>query len=187
MLSLGWDYLMNKKKILDWFDFLTKPRKEFSGYPVCPFLKEELKNKTMLLDTYYPQQDDFLEKVNSFIDSDYKVAVYARMGRDHEFEYGIDPHYGYSMLPLHKESVWYGNYIDLKMEDNNITGLRCVCFSPNDVQEIEGFNPRSKTPYFLITLVNTKELYQARDKIEKTEYLSGEKHDKYHRTWDDKY
>ena len=67
------------------------------------------------------------------------------------------------------------------MSDNNITGFKCVCFSPNDLQEIDGFNPRSKTPFFLITLVNEEELYKASDElIGKTEYLSGDKHREYH-------
>tara|TARA_B100001094_G_scaffold218308_1_gene212419 strand:- start:392 stop:907 length:516 start_codon:yes stop_codon:yes gene_type:complete len=170
---------MNKKKILDWFEFLTKPRKEFSG-PVCPFLSSELRKKTMLIDTYHPQEDNFLDKINNFIQSNDTLAVYARMDRDEEFEHGIDPYFGREMLPLYKESVWYGNYIDLKMSDNNITGFKCVCFSPNDIQEIDGFNPRSKTPYFLITLVNSEELYKASDEIKKTNYLSGEKYEKYH-------
>ena len=45
-----------------------------------------------------------------------------------------------------------------------------ICFNPNDEVAIDGFNPRSKAPYFLINIAHKKALNNAHKSLRKTKY-----------------
>ena len=47
-----------RKNILEYLKFLEKPREEFSGHPTCPYVSKEMKDNSMLIDTFYPQEED---------------------------------------------------------------------------------------------------------------------------------
>ena len=55
-----------RKNILQYLKFLEKPREEFSGHPTCPYVSKEMKDNSMLIDTFYPQEEDFIEKIKEF-------------------------------------------------------------------------------------------------------------------------
>ena len=155
-----------RKNILEYLKFLEKPRDEFSGQPVCPYVSKEVKDDSMLIDTFYPQEEDFIEKIKEFDKSDYRTATYARMTEDRNFQKG------FKVYPLTKESVLYEKYINEKLRKNGFEDLKTICFSSKDSLEVEGFNPRSKSPYFLVTITYRKHLDDAHTSIKKTDYFS---------------
>ena len=55
----------------------------------------------------------------------------------------------------------------------NVKGLKQyknICFNPNDQVEIDGYNPRSKAPYFMINIAHKDVLDSAQLALQKTNY-----------------
>ena len=113
-----------KKNILEYLNFLEKPREEFSGYSTCPYVSKEVKNNSMLIDTFYPQEEDFIEKIKDFDKSDYKTATYARMTHDENFRKA------FKIYLLSKESVLYEKYINEMLEKNEIFDFKAISQPP---------------------------------------------------------
>ena len=155
-----------RNNILEYLKLLEKPRDEFSGQPVCPYISKEVKDDSMLIDTFYPQNDDFIEKIKDFDKSDYRTATYARMTEDENFQKG------FKVYSLTKESILYEKYINEMLYKNGFKDFKAICFSPKDPYEIDGFNPRSKSPYFLISIAHRKYLDDVHTSIKKTDYFS---------------
>ena len=79
---------------------------------------------------------------------------------------------GFKIYLLSKESILYEKYINKMLEKNGFGDFKTICFSPEDMYEVEGFNPRSKSPYFLISIAHREHLEEAHSSIKKTNYFS---------------
>ncbi len=72
---------------------------------------------------------------------------------------------------LFKDTKKYQNFINVLLKRNNYKHLKCICFNPNDELDIDGFNVRSHSPYFLINIANKKILSKSHKNLLKTKYF----------------
>jgi hypothetical protein len=57
------------------------------------------------------------------------------------------------------------------LQENGYDHLTCICFNPNDKLNVNGFNPRSQAPYFLINIAQASVLNKAHSDLMKTKYF----------------
>tara|TARA_R110000824_G_scaffold93054_1_gene225315 strand:+ start:38 stop:604 length:567 start_codon:yes stop_codon:yes gene_type:complete len=165
-----------KEKVMNYLKFLEKPRKEFSGHPTCPFISKELKDKSMLVDKFDPKNEDFLDKMKEFDESDYRTATYVRISEDSDFINSVDKtkfdNKDVEQIFKERESSFYEKWLNRRLDLNEMEYIKVVCFSPNDKMEVDGFNPRSESPYFLLGVSYSDHLGDSHRKLKKTNYFS---------------
>ena len=57
------------------------------------------------------------------------------------------------------------------LRENGYKHLKCICFNPKDKVNINGFNIRQKSPYFLINIASKSILAKTHKNILKTKYF----------------
>tara|TARA_R110000796_G_scaffold162303_2_gene279063 strand:+ start:279 stop:758 length:480 start_codon:yes stop_codon:yes gene_type:complete len=135
---------------------LEEPREEFSGLPVCPFVKADRVREQLFIDVFDSDNETLVDVILRFIRSGKSSALVAQAN---------DELSG-------RESREYEKFINIMIEEivgkkNKITAL---VFNPNDELEVEGYNPRSKAPCLLINMAYVKDLYKAHESLQKTNY-----------------
>ena len=145
-------YTNFKQKVMDYIGILRQPRKEYNNMPACPFIGKEIDQDKLMIDK--------LEK------SKYDSALFVQVTGDEL---------------LFKDTKKYQNFINVLLKRNNYKHLKCICFNPNDELDIDGFNIRSHSPYFLINIANKKILSKSHINLLKTKYFDNmnEKYLKY--------
>ena len=157
--GLGW--AMNrdevKAKVLQYLtEVIEKPRQEFGGMPVCPFAKKERKAGKLLIDVFDSDVDSIAVKFQEFAESDYDSALFAQLSNE----------------PLGEEETRkYQAFLNKLLKFIGLKHLKTICFNPNFSLDINGFNPRSQAPFFLINVADRRELAEAHNSILKTTYF----------------
>ena len=130
---------------------LDERRQEFGGKAVCPFAAPELKaNKLMIARVGNKSLADL---INQFDESDYESALFI-------IEKDIP-------AKLTKKFQYFVNQI---LKEQGLNDYKNICFNPNDDVDIDGYNPRSMSPYFMVNIANKKVLSKAHRALKKTNY-----------------
>ncbi len=148
-------YTNFKSKVLDYIGILRTPREEYGGLPACPFVGPEIDNDKLMIDKFDPNESTLLDKVKAYDESEYDSALFVQVSDE--------------ILSGH-DTVGYQDYINRTMKENGYGHLKCICFNPNDKLDIDGFNPRSHAPYFLINIATREALNKAHKTLAKTKY-----------------
>ena len=148
-------YTNFKEKVLKYINFIRVPRKEYGGMPACPFVGAEIDKGKLMIDKLDPKESTLLDKVKAYDESDYDSALFVQVSDE--------------ILSGH-DTVGYQDYINRTMKENGYGHLKCICFNPNDKLDIDGFNPRSHAPYFLINIATREALNKAHKTLAKTKY-----------------
>ena len=56
------------------------------------------------------------------------------------------------------------------LKTKGLTQYKNICFNPNDQVSVDGYNPRSKAPYFMINIAHRDALLSAQEALKKTAY-----------------
>ena len=148
-------YTNFKDKVMKYIGILRTPRKEYGGLPACPFVGAEVDKGKLMIDKLDPKESTLLDKVKAYDESDYDSALFVQISDE--------------ILSGH-DTVGYQDYINRTMKENGYGHLKCICFNPNDKLDIDGFNPRSHAPYFLINIATREALNKAHKTLAKTKY-----------------
>ena len=61
-------------------------------------------------------------------------------------------------------------FVNRLLEYEGLGTYKNICFNPNDKVAVEGFNPRSLSPYFMVNIASRKVLGKAARTLRKTNY-----------------
>ncbi len=137
-------------------EVLEKPRDEYEGLPACPFIKKERLKNTLLIDVFDNRNESFLDKIKDFHASNYTDAVFAQV--IHEKLSTTD-------------SKIYQDFLN-KLLKENYNQYRVIITNPNDDFHVNGFNPRSLAPCFLIVVTDHKKLAKAHKQMLNSKYFT---------------
>jgi len=141
-------------KVLDYIEnILEVPRDEYSGMSACPFAKKERENDNLYIDVI-DKDNGFFNLMDKFLKSGKDNAIFIN-------EIDID----------NTDTRRYQVFLNKELKKKSITTHKVLCINPKDKLSVEGFNIRSKSPYFLILVNNQKEINQAHNKLLKTNYF----------------
>ena len=130
---------------------LNERRQEFGGKAVCPFAAPELKSNRLMIATVGEQ--GLTDLIDQFNKSDYESALFI-IEED---------------IPA-KQTKKFQHFVNLLLSERGMTDYKNICFNPNDDVDIEGYNPRSHAPHFMVNIANKKVLSKAHRGLKKTNY-----------------
>ena len=134
-------------------DVLEVPRDEYNGMAACPFAKKERQNDNLYIDVI-DEKNGFFELMDKFLKSNKDNAIFIN-------EIDID----------NTDTRRYQAFLNKELKKKSLTTHKILCINPKDELSVEGFNVRSKSPYFLILVNNLKEINQAHKKLLETNYF----------------
>ena len=130
---------------------LDERRQEFGGKAVCPFAAPELKaNRLMIAEV---GDKSLLELIGELATSDYESALFI-IKED---------------IPA-EQTKKFQLFVNRLLRQRGLKDYKNICFNPNDDVDIEGYNPRSHAPYFMVNIANKKVLSKAHRALKKTNY-----------------
>ena len=132
---------------------LAIPIDEYNGMAACPFAKKERQNDNLYIDVI-DEKNGFFELMDKFLKSNKDNAIFIN-------EIDID----------NTDTRRYQAFLNKELKKKSLTTHKVLCINPKDELSVEGFNVRSKSPYFLILVNNLKEINQAHKKLLKTSYF----------------
>ncbi len=132
-------------------DVLAEKRPEFGGKAVCPFAAPELQANKLMIATVGDKS--LADLIDDFRDSDYESALFL-IRED---------------VPSNKTKK-FQYFVNQLLNDRGMTDYKNICFNPNDKVNIDGFNPRSKAPCFMVNIADKKVLSKAHRRLKKTNY-----------------
>ena len=135
-------------------DVLETRREEFSGFSVCPFVKADRVADQLFLKVYDNEKQSFLSVVGEFIKSGKRSALIAQINGDVPGD----------------ETSGYQNFINTLLDEAGYGNIGSLCFNPKDELDIDGYNPRSLAPCFLINLAYKKDLSKGHRALKRTNY-----------------
>ena len=132
----------------------------------CPFVGAEVDKNKLMIEIFNPEKNSIIDMMNKFVNSDYDSALFIQKTNE---------------LLLSKDTYKYQNFINRLLKKSGFEKYKCICFNPNDTTEVDGFNIRSKSPYFLINVADRKILSKAHKSLLRTKYFDnmGDKYKKY--------
>ncbi len=130
---------------------LDERRTEFGNKAVCPFAAPELKANRLMIATVGEQA--LTDLIDEFKNSDYQSALFI-------IEQGIPA----------KQTKKFQYFVNQLLRNHGLKDYKNICFNPNDDVDIEGYNPRSLAPYFMVNIANKKVLSKAHRALKKTNY-----------------
>ena len=130
---------------------LDQKRTEFGNKAVCPFAAPELKANRLMIATVGEQ--GLTDLIDKFKKSDYESALFI-IEED---------------IPA-KQTKKFQYFVNLLLSERGMTDYKNICFNPNDDVDIEGYNPRSLAPHFMVNIANKKVLSKAHRALKKTNY-----------------
>lgn len=137
-------------------EVIEKPRPEYEGMAVCPFVKKERINDNLMIDVFDNNSESFLEKFQEFVDSKYTDAVFAQQIGD-------------SLST--QNSKTYQDFLN-KIIKKDFSDYKIIVVNPNDKFNVKGFNARSLAPCFLILITNKKKLSKAHKQMMDSKYFT---------------
>ena len=144
-----------KNEIKKFLELIMKPMEEFSGFPPCPFAAKELNQNKLMIEIFEPEKDSIVDMVKRLDASKFDSGLFLQKTKS---------------KISHKETYEYQNFINKVLEKSGYEKYKCICFNPEDPFEADGFNVRSKLPYFLINIIEKNTLFSANKKMKKTKY-----------------
>ena len=155
LLSVNREHLI--KQMTDYvINVLEEKRPEFSGFAVCPFVKADRLADQLHLDVFEAPKDTLVDVVLRFVRSGKRSALIAQPNTDVK----------------KTETKGYQEFINLVLEETGNDDVLALCFNPNDELEIEGYNPRSKAPYFLINMAYKDHLSKSHRALQNSDYYT---------------
>ena len=133
---------------------LETRREEFSGFSVYPFVKADRIADQLFLKVYDNEKQSFLSVVGEFIKSGKRSALLAQINGDVPGD----------------ETSGYQNFINMLLDEAGYGNIGSLCFNPKDELDIDGYNPRSLAPCFLINLAYKKDLSKGHRALKRTNY-----------------
>jgi hypothetical protein len=146
-------------EVSQYLHWLTIPKKEFGGMPVCPFIDKELRQDNLYIDIWYPHESSFMDLMESFLLSN-KNSALVICPNTHTIDYSE-----VSRKTIQKQIT------DLLRKNPQTEYLKCMIFSPYEDFEVAGVKTRSNAPYFLINVAPTKQLGKSHKDLIKTKYF----------------
>ena len=142
-------------KVLDYIEnILEVPRKEYGGLSACPFAKKERESDNLYIDIL-DKDNEFLDLMDNFYKSGKGNAIFIN-----EIE----------LFNINTKK--YQETLNNELLLNAFIHHKALCINPKDKLEVKGLNVRSKSPYFLILINNSKEINEAHQNILKTSYFA---------------
>ena len=135
---------------------LEEKRPEFSGLPVCPFVKADRITDQLYLDIFDNKKETLLDVLLRFVRSGKRSALIAQPNCNIKKE----------------ETRGYQDFINLVLEESGNGNLLSLCFNPNDDLEVDGYNPRAQAPCFLINIAYRDHLSKSHRTLKETSYYS---------------
>lgn len=145
-----------RSKVLDFINILRTPREEFGGLPPCPFAGPEIDKDKLMIELFDPSKNTIREMVDKLVASKYDSALFVQV--THESISADD-------------TFEYQKFINGQIRKAGHENLKCICFNPNDVVSIDGFNVRSHAPYFLINIAKKDVLHKAHKRLLNSKYF----------------
>lgn len=133
---------------------LEEKRGEFSGLAVCPFVKADRVRDELFLDVFDNRVDTLVDVLLRFVRSRKRSALIAQINTDIASE----------------DTKEYQEFINLVIDSAEVGDVKALCFNPNDNLSIEGYNPRSRAPHFLINMAYSRDLSKAHRSLKQTNY-----------------
>ena len=143
------------KQMTDYvIDVLEEKRPEFSGFAVCPFVKADRIKDQLHLDVFEVPKDTLVDVVLRFVRSGKRSALIGQP----------------NVNVKASETKDYQEFINIILEESGNSDVLALCFNPNDDLEVEGYNPRSRAPCFLINMAYIDHLSRSHRALKKTTY-----------------
>ena len=141
-----------KEKVEEYIEnVLSEKRVEFGGKAVCPFAKPELDSGKLMISFVGDKSLDQL--IDEFVSSKYESALFVIKDN-------------VTAEQTQKFQLFVNRLLNVK----GLKQYKNICFNPNDQVEIDGYNPRSKAPYFMINIAHKDVLDSAQLALQKTNY-----------------
>tara|TARA_R110001592_G_scaffold233685_1_gene491298 strand:+ start:270 stop:785 length:516 start_codon:yes stop_codon:yes gene_type:complete len=158
MKKSGCPYTTLKNRVSGYLNFIIKQKRpEYGNMPVCPFVGPELDKDRMMIDVFDPNIETFIERVEVFHKSKYDSALFALVN---------------SPELLSSETRPYQSFLNKLIKKSGYSQYKIICFNPNDdITEIDGYNPRSFAPAFLINIASKQDLNKAHSSMLKTKFF----------------
>ena len=145
------------KQMTDYvINVLEEKRPEFSGFAVCPFVKADRLTDQLHLDVFDNTKDTLVEVIRRFVVSGKRSALIGQPNVNVEAS----------------ETKGYQEFINIVLEETANHDVLALCFNPNDDLEIEGYNPRSKAPCFLINMAYKDHLSKSHRALQNSDYYT---------------
>ena len=142
------------EKTKNWLWELTEPNEKFGGFGICPFLKKELTNDDMKFIILRGQ--GFKSGLDNWIkENKYNSVLFICLGEIWE----------------HIERKSYQKALQNSMKEGGYKDYKALCFSPYEDKTAAGIKTRENAPYFLINIMDSKDLGKAHEKMIDTKYF----------------
>ena len=155
-------HYMSKKQILEevdrYIDYLEKPSDNFGGMPVCPFVKAERQNNKIMIETWNPSEESYLDVLEKFKESDYVSALIVCENTE-----GVD------WKDVDRKE--FQKKLQRLMKEKGHDNLKALCLSPFEEFTAAGEETRKGTPYFLINIVDNVDMAKAHKTLVETKYF----------------
>ena len=132
-------------------NILDERRQEFGGKAVCPFAAPELKANRLMIGRV--GEKSLTDLIEDFRNSDYESALFI-IEED---------------IPA-AQTKKFQYFVNQLLSERGLTDYKNICFNPNDDVDIEGYNPRSFAPHFMVNIADKKVLSKAHRALKKTNY-----------------
>ena len=130
---------------------LNENRPEFGNKAVCPFAKPELETGKLMIDIVGDKSLGQL--IDEFHLSDYESALFIIKEN----------------IPANQTQK-FQIFVNKVLRTKGLKQYKNICFNPNDQVAVDGYNPRSKAPYFMINIARKEVLISAQRALQKTNY-----------------
>ena len=143
------------KQMTDYvINVLEEKRPEFSGFAVCPFVKADRLADQLHLDVFDNAKDTLVDVVLRFVRSGKRSALIGQP----------------NVNVKASETKGYQEFINIVLEESGNGEIGALCFNPNNTLEVDGYNPLSTAPCFMINMAYHQDLAKARTALLKTNY-----------------
>jgi hypothetical protein len=130
---------------------LDQKRPEFGGKAACPFAAPELKADRLMIERVGDKS--LTDLIENFRNSDYESALFI-IEQD---------------IPA-EQTKKFQYFVNRLLKQQGLDNYKNICFNPNDEVGIDGYNPRSLSPYFMVNIADKKVLSKAHRALKKTDY-----------------
>tara|TARA_R100001509_G_scaffold149669_1_gene108223 strand:- start:1567 stop:2058 length:492 start_codon:yes stop_codon:yes gene_type:complete len=140
------------KDVTDYIEsVLSEKRPEFGNKAVCPFAKPELESNKLMIASI--GKKSLGQLIDEFHISEYESALFIIR----------------NSVPA-EQTQKFQIFVNKVLKTKGLNQYKNICFNPNDQISVEGYNPRSKAPYFMINIAHRDILLNAQQALQKTSY-----------------
>ena len=141
------------EKVKDYINnVLSERRQEFNNKAVCPFAQPELEAGKLMIATV-GEPKDLIQLMREFSKSKYESALFI-IKED---------------VPA-DQTKKFQHFVNKLLRHEGLQQYKNICFNPNDEVSVDGYNPRSLAPHFLVNIADRKVLSKGARAMKKTNY-----------------